>query len=285
QAADPALVALERAPERCQARVDLLLPLAQPLLRELQELAVARAERLVAQRLERLLEAHPRLVEDSPLLVEALLRLVEPCVRVRALAPLGRDLPPHALELGALLTELSPELVPARLELGDPDVARAARRGRARRSAWRRRPTRHKRRGTARRPRAWPQGRRFPRQCRQTALKPQGAQTLASRRSRQSPDIRLWQSAKSNFTGSAASTAASRPVISSAMRQLRERRRVSPIERLMFSMCVSIGITRREGETEGHSPRSGGSRRTIQRRQRLSRLHGPPSDGSGNRCR
>src|SRR5262249_12249237 len=126
QAADPALVALERAPERCQARVDLLLPLPQPLLRELQELAVARAERLVAQRLERLLETHPRLVEDSPLLVEALLRLVEPCVRVRALAPLGRDLPPHALELGALLTELPPELVPARLELGDPGGGGAA---------------------------------------------------------------------------------------------------------------------------------------------------------------
>src|SRR5262245_41248747 len=125
QATDPALVALERAPERCQARVDLLLPLPQPLLRELQELAVARAERLVAQRLERLLEAHPRLVEDSSLLVEALLHLVKPRVRVRALAPLGRDLPPHALELGALLTELPPELVPARLELGDPDVARA----------------------------------------------------------------------------------------------------------------------------------------------------------------
>jgi hypothetical protein len=76
----------------------------------------------------------------------------------------------------------------------------------------------------------------------------------------------LWQSAKSNFTGSAASTSASRCVISSAMRQVRERRRVRPIERLMFSTWVSTGISRREGDTDVHRPKSGGSRRTIQRK-------------------
>src|SRR3989441_6651549 len=74
-----------------------------------------------------------------------------------------------------------------------------------------------------------------PFQWRQMGLKPQGAQTTASRRSRQSPDIRLWQSAKSYFTGSSGSIAASRRVISSAMRQVRDFRRVRPMDRAMFS--------------------------------------------------
>ena len=121
--ADLALVSLERGLERRQARVDLLLAPAQALLGELEELAVARAERLVAQRLKRLLEVHPRLVEDATLLVEALARLVEPRVRVGALASLGRDLATHALELHGALTELAAQLVPARLQLPDPDVA------------------------------------------------------------------------------------------------------------------------------------------------------------------
>src|SRR5690242_4720513 len=99
ETADPALVALERAPQRGQARVDLLLTLAQALLGQLQELAVARAERLVAERLEGLLEVHPSLVEDAPLLVEALARLVQARVGVGALAPLRRHLAPHALDL------------------------------------------------------------------------------------------------------------------------------------------------------------------------------------------
>src|SRR6266851_6233565 len=106
------------------------------------------------------------------------------------------------------------------------------------------------------------------RQWRQTPLKPQGAQTTVSRRSRQSPDIRLWQSAKSNFTGSAGSIVASFRVISSAIRQVRERRRVKPIDRLMFSTWVSTGIRSRDGDTEVQRPKSGGSRRTIQRRKR-----------------
>jgi hypothetical protein len=78
--------------------------------------------------------------------------------------------------------------------------------------------------------------------------------------------MRLWQRAKSYFTGSAGSTAARRAVISSAIFQVRERRRVRPIARLMFSTWVSIGITSRAGDTESHNPKSGGSRRTIQRR-------------------
>ena len=123
EAADPALVAFERAPQRRQARVDLLLTLAQPLLGELQELAVARAERLVAQRFERLLEVHPCLVEDATLLVEALARLVQARVRVGALAALGPHLAPHALDLRALLGQLAAQLVAACLQLRDPDIA------------------------------------------------------------------------------------------------------------------------------------------------------------------
>ena len=80
-------------------------------------------------------------------------------------------------------------------------------------------------------------------------------------------------------TGSAGSRTASRAVISSAMRQLRERRCVSPMARLMFSMWVSTGISRRDGDTDVQRPKSGDSRRTIQRRKRCSRLHGPPSRG------
>ena len=38
------------------------------------------------------------------------------------------------------------------------------------------------------------------------------------------------------------------------------------VERLMFSIWVSIGINRRAGDTDVHRPKSGGSRRTIQRR-------------------
>ena len=49
-----------------------------------------------------------------------------------------------------------------------------------------------------------------PRQWRQTGRRPHGAHTTASRRSRQSPDMRLWQSAKSYFTGSSGSSARSR---------------------------------------------------------------------------
>jgi len=55
------------------------------------------------------------------------------------------------------------------------------------------------------------------------------------------------------------------------------------MERLMFSTWVSTGMSRRDGATDVQRPKSGGSRRTIQRRKRCSRLHGPPSDGSGKR--
>src|SRR5260370_1203530 len=66
--------------------------------------------------------------------------------------------------------------------------------------------------------------RRRPFQCRQTALNPHGAQTCASRRSRQSPDIRLWQRAKSYFTASAGPFTARRAVIPTAILTARERR-------------------------------------------------------------
>src|SRR5436309_14432901 len=124
-----------------------------------------------------------------------------------------------------------------------------------------------------------------PFQWRQMGLKPQGGQTTASRRSRQSPDIRLWQRATSYSTGSSGSIAASRRVISSAMREVRDFRRVRPMDRAMFSTWVSTGIKSRAGATAVHRPKSGGSRRTIQRRNRCRRLHGPPPEGSGNRCR
>src|SRR3989442_4565017 len=74
-----------------------------------------------------------------------------------------------------------------------------------------------------------------PFQWRQMGLKPQGAQTAESRRSRQSPDIRLWQSAKSYFTGSARSISASRRGISSGLRQVRDLPRGKPIAAGMVS--------------------------------------------------
>ena len=78
--------------------------------------------------------------------------------------------------------------------------------------------------------------------------------------------MRLWQSAKSYFTGSCGSSLRSRAVISSTIFRLRVRRRVSPIERAMFSMWVSTGMRSAEGGTSVHAPKSGGSRLTIQRR-------------------
>src|SRR2546422_10535241 len=96
------------------------------------------------------------------------------------------------------------------------------------------------------------------RQWRQTPLKPQGAQTTVSRRSRQSPDIRLWQSAKSNLTGSAGSIVASFRVISSAIRQLRERRRVKPIDRLMFSTGGATRLRSRDGDPAAQRAKHGG---------------------------
>src|SRR6266851_1651550 len=104
----------------------------------------------------------------------------------------------------------------------------------------------------------------LPRQWTQTALSPQGAQISASRRLRHWPDMRLWQSAKSYFTGSSGSSSLSPAVLSSTMDQLRLRRRVSPRERAMFSMCVSTGIRSAEGGTSAQIPKSGASRLTIQ---------------------
>src|SRR3989442_2884140 len=69
-----------------------------------------------------------------------------------------------------------------------------------------------------------------PFQWRQMGLKPQGAQTAESRRSRQSPDIPLWQSAKAYFTGSPGSISPSPPVISSAIPPVRDFRPPKPIQ-------------------------------------------------------
>src|SRR3989449_10636737 len=106
------------------------------------------------------------------------------------------------------------------------------------------------------------------RQWRQTPLKPQGAQTTVSRRSRQSPDIRLWQSAKSNLTGSAGSIVASFRVISSAIRQVREGRGGQPIDRVMFSTGGAPGIRGREGDTQGQRAKGGGAPAATQARER-----------------
>src|SRR5713101_681312 len=107
---------------------------------------------------------------------------------------------------------------------------------------------------------------RLPRQWTQTGLSPQGAQISASRRFRHWPDMRLWQRAKSYFTGSSGSSLLSRAVISSTIRQLRLRRRVRPMERAMFSMWVSTGMRSAEAGISGQIPKSGTSCLTIQRR-------------------
>src|SRR3989442_241202 len=60
--------------------------------------------------------------------------------------------------------------------------------------------------------------------------------------------------------------AASESVMSSAMRQFRDFRRVRPMARLMFSTCGSTGISSRAGDTEVQSPKSGRPARTIARR-------------------
>ena len=49
----------------------------------------------------------------------------------------------------------------------------------------------------------------------------------------------------------------------------------------MFSMCVSTGMRSAAGGTPVHNPKSGGSRRTIQRRKRSRRLQKPPGGRSG----
>ncbi len=123
---------------------------------------------------------------------------------------------------------------------------------------------------------------RRPRQWRHTGRSRHGAHTIASRRSRHWPDIRVWQSEKSYFTGSAGSSSRSPLVISSVIFQFRLRRRVRPSERAMFSMWVSTGMRSAAGGISVQSPKSGASRRTIQRRKSSIRLQAPPVDGRGN---
>src|SRR5436189_173988 len=55
--------------------------------------------------------------------------------------------------------------------------------------------------------------------------------------------------------------AASESVMSSAMRQFRDFRRVRPMARLMFSTCVSTGISRRAGDTARQGAASGHTER------------------------
>ena len=59
--------------------------------------------------------------------------------------------------------------------------------------------------------------------------------------------------------------------------------RVSPRQRPTRITCVSSGTTKSEGDTRVHTPRSNASRRTIQRRNRLSRLQALPADGRGKK--
>ena len=95
----------------------------------------------------------------------------------------------------------------------------------------------------------------------------------------------MWQREKSYFTGSVGSSRRSPRVISSVIFQLRLRRRVSPSARAMFSMWVSTGIRSAAGGIAVQSPKSGASRRIIQRRKSSIRLQAPPVEGRGNQWR
>ncbi len=53
----------------------------------------------------------------------------------------------------------------------------------------------------------------------------------------------------------------------------------------MFSMWVSTGISSAAGGTARQRPKSGASRRIIQRRKSSIRLQAPPVDGRGNQWR
>ena len=86
QLANPGLVARQRVFQRRNARVDLLLPVAQPLLGQRQELLVAPAQGVTAQRLERPAEVGARVVQQPALILEVLPGCLEPRARLGVLA-------------------------------------------------------------------------------------------------------------------------------------------------------------------------------------------------------
>ncbi len=58
---------------------------------------------------------------------------------------------------------------------------------------------------------------------------------------------------------------------------------VRPRQRESLITCVSSGMISFDGETRLQSPKSMPSRRTIQRRNKLSRLHALPDAGAGKK--
>lgn len=93
----------------------------------------------------------------------------------------------------------------------------------------------------------------------------------------------MWQSEKSNLTGSTGSIRRSDAVIEAAILHPGEVYAVSPRHRPRRITCVSSGTTSRAGATRVQIPRSISSRRTIHLRNRLSRLHALPADGRGKK--
>jgi hypothetical protein len=59
--------------------------------------------------------------------------------------------------------------------------------------------------------------------------------------------------------------------------------RVSRRQRPTRMTCVSSGTISLAGDTQGQTPRSSASRRTIQRRNRFRRLQPDPADGRGKK--
>ena len=92
-----------------------------------------------------------------------------------------------------------------------------------------------------------------------------------------------WHSEKSNRTGSTGSIARNDAVISAAIRHPGEVYRVSRRQRPRRMTWVSSGTISCEGEIDRQTPRSTASRRTIQRRNRFSRLHALPAEGRGKK--
>jgi hypothetical protein len=92
-----------------------------------------------------------------------------------------------------------------------------------------------------------------------------------------------WQSAKSYFTGSSASSRRSDAVMSRAIGHPGLMRRVSRRHRPTRMTCVSSGTTSLAGETRVHTPKSSASRRTIHLRNRFIRLQPLPAEGRGKK--
>src|SRR5207245_10422189 len=96
---DPRLVACERILQGRDTGVDLLLPMAQPLFRQPQELVVRSTKDIAAQRVERLGEALACLVQQPPLLLEVLSGRLEACAGLGPLALSLLEAHPERCEL------------------------------------------------------------------------------------------------------------------------------------------------------------------------------------------